>query len=167
MRPPLHLGSHSEFSKHYEKPILAGREPDATEGELQKAQERNGELSELVNKFILRRTNTILSKHLPPKVVEVVCCRLTPLQQTIYQHFLASKAAAAALSGKHSQALAAITALKKLCNHPKLIYDMLHSKSDKGPSASGFETCAEFFPTGLYDGRGKAVQVEDIRLTLG
>ena len=34
----------------------------------------------LVNKFILRRSNAILSKHLPPKVVEVVCCKLGPLQ---------------------------------------------------------------------------------------
>ena len=73
----------------FEKPILDGREPDATEKQLALAQERsNGELSELVNKFVLRRTNTILSKHLPPKVVEVVCCKLSPLQQMIYRHFL-------------------------------------------------------------------------------
>ena len=44
------------------------------------AHERNTELSELVNKFVLRRTNAILSKHLPPKVVEVVICRLSDLQ---------------------------------------------------------------------------------------
>lgn len=33
--------------------------------------------------------------------------------------------------------LSAITALKKLCNHPKLIYDSIHS--DTGNSAEGFE----------------------------
>ena len=59
------LGTPSEFHKHYERPILAGREPDASESELELAKDRNAELSELVNKFVLRRTNTILSKHLP------------------------------------------------------------------------------------------------------
>lgn len=38
-----------------------------------------------------RRTNTLLSQHLPPKVVEIVCCRLTPLQLALYCHFLESK----------------------------------------------------------------------------
>lgn len=77
--------------------------------------------------FILRRTNALLSNHLPPKVcllglfsdflhvaffsfsekisfcfirllvlsylqmVEVVCCKLTPLQSDLYNHFIHSK----------------------------------------------------------------------------
>ena len=59
-------------------------------------------LYNLVNKFILRRTNAILSKHLPPKVVEVVCCKMGPLQSQLYTHFLESKTAKAALTGKHT-----------------------------------------------------------------
>lgn len=66
---------------------MAGAPPDVVgEGEA-----RSAELSGLVNAFILRRTNALLSAHLPPKVVEVVCCRLTPLQHAIYCHFLESK----------------------------------------------------------------------------
>ena len=148
------LGTPSEFHKHYERPILAGREPDASESELELARERNAELSELVNKFVLRRTNTILSKHLPPKVVEVVCCRMSPLQSQLYKHFLESKAAKAALTGKHTMVLAAITALKKLCNHPKLIYDMINGAKNTGQGAAGFESCGEFFQPGMYDVRG-------------
>jgi DNA repair and recombination RAD54-like protein len=44
-----------------------------------------------VNQFILRRTNTLLSDHLPPKVVEIVCCGMSPMQVEIYTHLLASK----------------------------------------------------------------------------
>lgn len=80
-----------------------------------------------------------------PQVIEVVCCRLTELQRQLYCHFLASKAARRVLSGRSSGVLSAITSLKKLCNHPKLIYDAVHSKAaaaaagDEEPRAEGFE----------------------------
>lgn len=38
----------------------------------------------------------------------------------------------------------ACAALKKLCNHPKLIYDMIASSTEK--AADGFTGCEEFFP---------------------
>ena len=49
-------------------PIVASREPDATDAEVQKGTEQSNELSAIVNNFILRRTNALLSAHLPPKV---------------------------------------------------------------------------------------------------
>jgi DNA repair and recombination RAD54-like protein len=52
-----------------------------------------------VNQFILRRTNTLLSKHLPPKLVQIVCIRLTPLQEQLYRHFMDSKAMLMMLCG--------------------------------------------------------------------
>ena len=72
------------------------------------------------------------------QVIEVVCCRLTDLQTDLYNHFLASNAARNLLAGKKSaRVLSAITALKKLCNHPKLIYDTIHGRA--GEAAEGFE----------------------------
>lgn len=62
------LGTPREFRKRFEVPILHSREPDCTESEAQLGGERTDELSELVNRFILRRTNDLLSDHLPPKV---------------------------------------------------------------------------------------------------
>ena len=49
-------------------PIVASREPDATDAEVQRGTEQSNELSAIVNNFILRRTNALLSAHLPPKV---------------------------------------------------------------------------------------------------
>lgn len=71
--------------------------------------------------------------HLFIQVVEVVVCRLTPLQQQLYIHFLESNTARRLLAGnKAAGVLSAITSLKKLCNHPKLIYDAIHSKTQVG-----------------------------------
>lgn len=58
---------------------MVGREPDATAEQKAKGLERSNELSAIVNKFILRRTNALLSAHLPPKA-----CTLTPQLPCLY-----------------------------------------------------------------------------------
>jgi DNA repair and recombination protein RAD54 and RAD54-like protein len=62
------LGSPSAFQKYYANPILASREPGASPEVLKKGEERSEELSGIVNDFILRRTNKLLSEFQPPKV---------------------------------------------------------------------------------------------------
>ncbi|KZV55670.1 hypothetical protein F511_24347 [Dorcoceras hygrometricum] len=155
------LGDAAYFRRYYEvgfsvycpkMPIVSGREPTATEEEKKLGLQRSAELSTKVNQFILRRTNSLLSNHLPPKIVEVVCCKLTTLQAELYNHFIHSKNVKRAISEdtKQSKILAYITALKKLCNHPKLIYDTIKSGSS---GASGFEDCLRFFPAEMFSAR--------------
>ncbi|XP_020575569.1 DNA repair and recombination protein RAD54 [Phalaenopsis equestris] len=146
------LGDATYFRRCYEAPIITGREPVATMEERKLGLERSAELSAKVNQFILRRTNALLSNHLPPKIVEVVCCKLTPLQIQLYRHFIQSKNIKHVIAEelKHSTILSYITALKKLCNHPKLIYDSIRSG---GSATSGFENCMQFFPSELFSGR--------------
>ncbi|KAJ8619003.1 hypothetical protein MRB53_015189 [Persea americana] len=146
------LGDAAYFRRYYETPIICGREPTATVEERVLGNERSAELSAKVNQFILRRTNALLSNHLPPKIVEVVCCKLTPLQSELYCHFIQSKNVKRAIveEMKQSKILAYITALKKLCNHPKLIYDTIRSG---GSGTSGFDDCMRFFPPELFSGR--------------
>ncbi|GAA0159567.1 damaged DNA-binding protein [Lithospermum erythrorhizon] len=146
------LGDAAYFRRYYEMPIICAREPTATEEEKRVGSERSAGLSEKVNQFILRRTNALLSNHLPPKIVEVVCCKLSPLQLELYNHFIHSKNVKRAISEetKRMKILAYITALKKLCNHPKLIYDTIKGGS---PSTSEFDECLRFFPPGMFSGR--------------
>ena len=54
-------------------------------------------------------------------------------------------------TGATMMVLAAITGLKKLCNHPKLIHDMISAAKTTNKGAAGFESCADFFGDGLYD----------------
>lgn len=115
------LDTPENFRKNTLFPILRGREPDATDQQKQKMMEIQNRMSSLVNQFILRRVNTLNAQHLPPKLVQVVCCNLTSIQQNMYQHLINSKDLQHVIDGKQVNCLASIQMLMKLCNHPSLI----------------------------------------------
>ena len=110
-----------------------------------KGVEKLQELANAVNRCIIRRTQALLSKYLPKKIEQVVLCSLTPLQQAIYQSFVNSDTIRRSLKNTDekmtSSSLAAITSLKKLVNHPDLIYE----KCKEG--ADGFENALQCYPT--------------------
>lgn len=118
---PGYLGTRQEFRKQYEIPILRGRDADGSDTDRQKGDERLKELLTTVNKFIIRRTNELLSKYLPVKYEHVVFCNLAPFQLDLYNYFIKSPEIQSLLRGKGSQPLKAIGLLKKLCNHPDLL----------------------------------------------
>ncbi|KAF7563717.1 hypothetical protein G7046_g368 [Stylonectria norvegica] len=115
------LGTRLEFRKRYEIPILRGRDADASESARQKGDQCTVDLLSVVNKFLIRRTNDILSKYLPVKYEHVVFCKLAPFQLDLYNYFIKTPSIQALLRGKGSQPLKAINILKKLCNHPDLL----------------------------------------------
>ncbi|KAK2734802.1 DNA-dependent ATPase protein rad54 [Myotisia sp. PD_48] len=115
------LGTRNEFHKKYEMPILRGRDADGTDDQRKRGDECLAELLNLVNKFIIRRSNALLSKYLPVKYEHVVFCNLSPFQLDLYNHFIQSPDIKSLLKGKGSQPLKAIGILKKLCNHPDLL----------------------------------------------
>ena len=115
------LGTRMEFRKKYELPILKGRDAAGSDKDREKGDATVRELLSVVNKFIIRRTNDILSKYLPVKYEHVVFCNLAPFQLDLYNHFISSPDIKALLRGKGSQPLKAIGMLKKLCNHPDLL----------------------------------------------
>ncbi|CAP97480.1 Pc22g01920 [Penicillium rubens Wisconsin 54-1255] len=118
---PNLLGSQAEFRKRFELPILRGRDAAGTDAEKKLGDERLQELSGIVNKFIIRRTNELLSKYLPIKYEHVVFCNMSEFQRGLYNHFIKSPEIQSLLRGKGSQPLKAIGILKKLCNHPDLL----------------------------------------------
>ncbi|GBG28207.1 DNA repair protein, putative [Hondaea fermentalgiana] len=169
---PRVLGTVSQFRKKFQNPILTGREPDASDEEVRLSEARSQELSDIVNLFILRRTNSLLSKHLPPKLTQVVCVYMTDMQKRMYNHMIFSKVsqyeetkaakaaaeaagdgAAASVPKIPAQALASINAMKKLCNHPQLLYQPSSMYKEQRARTKkvgyGLEDINQFFPPGF------------------
>lgn len=121
------LGTPEEFRRRVMFPILRGREPDATESQKRKMLEMQTDLSGIVEEFILRRINTVNAEHLPPKLVQVVCCNLTDIQANMYQHLVHSKDLQHMVDGKQVNCLSSIQMLMKLSNHPSLVVDDDHA----------------------------------------
>lgn len=143
---PNYLGTRNDFRKNYENAILRGRDADATDKEREIGDQKLNDLTTLVHKFIIRRTNDILSKYLPIKYEHVVFVNLSPMQNKLYNHFVTSPEIKKLIKGQGLQPLKAIGMLKKLCNHPNL----LNLPED-------VEGSEEFLPED-YDSKGREVQ---------
>ncbi|KAF9454567.1 hypothetical protein P691DRAFT_312855 [Macrolepiota fuliginosa MF-IS2] len=118
---PNFLGSKNDFRKNFENAIIRGRDSLASDETKAQSEKKLKELGSLVMKFIIRRTNDLLSKYLPVKYEQVVFCHLSDFQLSLYRLFITSPEIKALLRGTESQPLKAINILKKLCNHPDLL----------------------------------------------
>ncbi|KPP60515.1 DNA repair and recombination protein RAD54B-like [Scleropages formosus] len=152
------LGSPSAYRKVYEEPIVRSRQPSATEEEKRLGEERAAELNCLTGLFILRRTQEIINRYLPPKLEWIVFCRPSQLQLEVYRKLLTHRVVRACLQGalENSPHLVCIGALKKLCNHPSLLYATVQEKGDsiaQDPSESTlYQGLEELFPEGYSAG---------------
>uniref|UniRef100_A0A7S2KDU5 RanBP2-type domain-containing protein n=1 Tax=Leptocylindrus danicus TaxID=163516 RepID=A0A7S2KDU5_9STRA len=146
------LGTEEEFRRKILNPILRGREPDATVKQKQKMMDIQQNMSNIVNEFILRRINTLNAQHLPPKLVQVVCCKLTDMQRNMYQHLVTSKDLQHVLDGKQQNCLSSIQMLMKLCNHPKLVVEEDTSASRGGRRGNKKICYAEDAPSSAAPG---------------
>lgn len=178
---PNVFGTPENFRRTILSPILRGREPDATEAQKRKMAQVQNDMSSLVNQFILRRINTLNAQHLPPKLVQVVCCNMTDIQQNMYQHLISSKDMQHVLDGKQVNCLSSIQMLMKLCNHPRLVVDeecgtnlnragsgrrnagkkrVSYKDEEKSTAAPGADGVSRFLPMDDGGGRGAPVRPE-------
>lgn len=124
------LGSSSSYRKIYEEPIIISRQPSASEEEKELGERRAVQLACLTGPFFLRRTQEVINKYLPPKIENVVFCRPGALQIELYRKLLNSQTVRFCLEGllENSPHLICIGALKKLCNHPCLLFNSIKEK---------------------------------------
>ncbi|XP_030250104.1 DNA repair and recombination protein RAD54B [Sparus aurata] len=169
------LGSSTGYRKVYEEPILHSRQPSCKEEERVLGEERAAELSRLTGMFILRRTQEIINRYLPPRLDWTLFCEPSPLQLDLYKQLLCHRVFRACLQSStqtHTH-LACITALKKLCNHPGLLHSTVKERKDNGSDESSlYEGLVELFPESYSSGgfntadSGKLLVLSDLLTTI-
>ncbi|KAJ1273630.1 hypothetical protein BS78_06G296900 [Paspalum vaginatum] len=122
------LGDKQDFKTKYEMAILRGNDKNATAREKHVGSNVAKDLRERIKPYFLRRMKSEVfldsgpseEKSLAKKDELIVWLKLTACQRKLYEAFLKSELVHLALQPKGSP-LAAITILKKICDHPLLL----------------------------------------------
>ncbi|WP_424810310.1 DEAD/DEAH box helicase [Rhodococcus sp. 27YEA15] len=108
---PQLFGHKAQFRRRYIRPIADGSIAAATR------------LRGAIEPVVLMRKKSQVAASLPPKIHANLICDLTMEQQQLYDQLLEKAISDGFGSGAQRQArvLAALTALKQVCNHPRLV----------------------------------------------
>lgn len=129
------FGSYNYFKKHYITHITRARDTvnKYNDDIIEVGEEKSNELIKLTKKFILRRTNDILNKYLPPRTDLILFCKPNSSQLSAFQD---------TLDGSHldfnnltyNSSLGLITTFKKICNSPRLVTTPSRTENTKDAS---------------------------------
>ncbi|XP_047330886.1 protein CHROMATIN REMODELING 24 [Impatiens glandulifera] len=123
---PHLLGDKKWFKEKYENPILRGNDKNASDRDKRIGSAVAKELRERIQPYFLRRLKDDVfhkddaedAPKLSKKVELIVWLKLTSCQRQLYEAFLKSELVLSAFDGSP---LAALTILKKICDHPLLL----------------------------------------------
>ncbi|KAL4236647.1 DNA excision repair protein ERCC-6-like 2 [Mactra antiquata] len=82
------LGSQNDFVQLYVRPIESGQRHDANKRELATARKQKEKLASIRKSMMIRRVKSLISDQLPKKDDNVVFCRLSQLQISMYKTIL-------------------------------------------------------------------------------
>lgn len=129
------LGSLAQFRSTFETPITRSRDKSASARDKEIGEERSKQLALFIQSFVLRRNADVLMKYLPSKTETVIFCKSTPLQQQLYKAIVKSKALKWIIQNADgAHALTCINSLKKVANHPALVYEECKQKMNVNDS---------------------------------
>ena len=126
---PGKLGTLPAFLEHCANPITRGGYTNATPLQEATALQVATMLKDAITPYMLRRTKSDVQHHLslPEKNEQVLFCSLTEEQKQLYKEYLRSEDVSYVLHERSSKdgryrarMLVALTALRKICNHPDL-----------------------------------------------
>nr|VZI21602.1 unnamed protein product [Spirometra erinaceieuropaei] len=114
------LGSLPDFLQNFAVPITQGGYATSSPVQVETAYRCACTLRNLLTPFLLRRLKSEVRLELPKKSEQVLFCRLTNYQRSVYEEYLCSKACQEILNGK-GLVFKGLLLLKALCNHPDLV----------------------------------------------
>lgn len=126
---PGKLGTLVAFIEHCANPITRGGYTNATQLQEATALQMATMLRNAITPYMLRRTKIDVQHHLnlPEKNEQVLFCSLSDEQKKFYREYLLSDDVSHVIHERNSRngiyrarMLVALTALRKLCNHPDL-----------------------------------------------
>lgn len=122
---PGRLGTLPAFETEFGDPIKRGGYSNASPMQVQLAYRCALTLRDLINPFLLRRQKKEVKEvsKMPSKTEHVLFCRITQRQRDMYEAYIQSDNVTGLLRGRSNRLLAAITMLRKICNHPDLVCD--------------------------------------------
>lgn len=85
---PNYLGTKTEFSNMFERPIQNGQCVDSTPQDVKLMRYRAHVLHSLLEGFVQRRSHAVLQSTLPQKEEYVMLVRMTPFQRKLYDTFM-------------------------------------------------------------------------------
>ena len=133
---PGRLGTLPTFEAEFADPIKRGGYSNASPMQVQLAYRCALVLRDLINPYLLRRQKKDVSEvnRMPGKTEQVLFCRLTPRQRSLYEEYLRSDEVTGVLRGS-VHLLKAITVLRKICNHIDLVVGPNGSFVDENSSS--------------------------------
>ena len=116
---PFRLGSLWDFKDQFEIPIKQGGYANSSNMQIMAAQKCAEVLKDIISPYLLQRVKADVAQDLPKKTEQVLFCKFTEAQRTVYQLWLRSESRELILQQK-MKALVGIDTLRKICNHPDL-----------------------------------------------
>jgi DNA excision repair protein ERCC-6 len=117
---PMRLGNLVSFKNQFEIPIRQGGYASASNLQVQTAAKCAETLKDAISPYLLQRYKADVTSDLPKKSEQVIFCKLTKWQRTVYKRFLGSDDMRSICRGKKNS-LFGIDILRKICNHPDLV----------------------------------------------
>lgn len=121
---PNYLGTKTEFSNMFERPIQNGQCIDSTPQDIKLMRYRAHVLHSLLLGFVQRRSHVVLQNSLPQKEEYVLLVRMTPFQRKLYEVFMNEVVRTKAVPNP----LKAFAVCCKIWNHPDVLYNFLKKR---------------------------------------
>eukprot|EP01080_Neovahlkampfia_damariscottae_P008874 gene8874-823_t len=146
---PGKLGTLKTFQCVFGIPISQGGYVNATTFHVQTAYKCSVTLRDLISPYLLRRIKKDVNHNLPKKTEQILFCKLSKLQVSIYKEYLKSKEIKYCLenNGNNDEfqgkdiTFKVISNLRKICNHPNLFRN--NSEEEMKLKLSSIEDCGK------------------------